>query len=112
MVVQAVGIEVGAHDHFILITPHFLRELNTDCVALFWGKLVGFEALTGVIMDNFNWDQTPHCCRHTCISLLAAANVNETIIKKIVGHSGAMSLSEKVYTHFDPQELVDAINKI
>ncbi|WP_369522213.1 tyrosine-type recombinase/integrase [Eubacterium callanderi] len=64
------------------------------------------------IMDNFHWDQTPHCCRHTCISLLAAANVNETIIKKIVGHSGAMSLSEKVYTHFDPQELVDAINKI
>ena len=32
--------------------------------------------------------------------------------KKIVGHSGAMTLTEKVYTHFDIKELVDAINKI
>ena len=31
--------------------------------------------------------------------------------KKIVGHSGAMSLTEKVYTHLDMQILVDAINK-
>lgn len=32
-------------------------------------------------------------------------------IKKIVGHSGAMTLTEKVYTHLDMQVLVDAINK-
>ena len=31
--------------------------------------------------------------------------------QKIVGHSGAMSLTEKVYTHLDVQILVDAINK-
>ena len=30
----------------------------------------------------------------------------------IVGHSGAMTLTEKVYTHFDVKELVNAINKI
>ena len=35
----------------------------------------------------------------------------DTTIKKIVGHSGAMSLTEKVYTHLDVQILVDAINK-
>ena len=34
-----------------------------------------------------------------------------TTIKKIVGHSGAMTLTEKVYTHLDMQVLVDAINK-
>ena len=44
--------------------------------------------------------------------MLAEANVNQTIIKKIVGHSGAMTLTEKVYTHFDITELIDAINKI
>ena len=33
-------------------------------------------------------------------------------IKKIVGHSGAMTLTERVYTHLDVQILVDAINKI
>ena len=44
--------------------------------------------------------------------MLAEAGINQTIIKKIVGHSGAMTLTEKVYTNFDIKELVDAINKI
>ena len=44
--------------------------------------------------------------------MLAKAGVDQTIIKKIVGHSGAMTLTEKVYTHFDVKELVDAINRI
>lgn len=56
--------------------------------------------------------QTPHDTRHTCISLLTKADVNPTTIKKIIGHKGAMSLTEKVYTHMDYQTLLDAINKI
>ena len=44
--------------------------------------------------------------------MLAEAGVNQTIIKKIVGHSGAMTLTEKVYTPFDIKELVDTINQI
>ena len=44
--------------------------------------------------------------------MLAKAGVDQTIIKKIVGHSGAMTLTEKVYTHFDVKELVNAINQI
>lgn len=55
---------------------------------------------------------TPHCTRHTCISLMAEAKVDTTTIKKIVGHAGAMTLTERVYTHLDTQVLVDAINKI
>lgn len=64
------------------------------------------------LMEQLKIDRTPHCCRHTCISMLAEAGVDQTIIKKIVGHSGAMTLTEKVYTHFDIKELVDAINRI
>ena len=63
-------------------------------------------------MKNLNISRTPHCCRHTCISLLADAHVDQTIIKKIVGHSGAMTLTEKVYTHMDVNELIKAINMI
>ncbi|MBQ0065138.1 MAG: site-specific integrase, partial [Firmicutes bacterium] len=55
---------------------------------------------------------TPHCTRHTCISLMAEANVAPTIIKKIVGHKGAMALTEKVYTHLDVKVFIDAVNKI
>ena len=57
-------------------------------------------------------DRTPHCCRHTYINMLTEASVDETIIEKIVEHSGAMTLTEKIYTHFDVKELVDVINKI
>lgn len=54
----------------------------------------------------------PHDTRHTCVSLLATAKVDATTIKKIVGHSGAQSLTERVYTHLDIQVLLDAINLI
>lgn len=64
------------------------------------------------LMEQLGLTQTPHCCRHTCISMLAEAHVDQTTIKKIVGHSGAMTLTEKVYTHLDIEELINAINKI
>lgn len=64
------------------------------------------------LMTNLGLKQTPHCCRHTCISMLAEAKVDQTTIKNIVGHSGAMTLTEKIYTHLDMKELVNAINKI
>ena len=64
------------------------------------------------LMENLGFDKTTHCCRHTCISMLAEAKVDQTTIKKIVGHAGAMTLTEKVYTHLDVKELIDAINKI
>ena len=43
---------------------------------------------------------------------LADAHVDQTAIKKIVGHAGAMTLTEKIYTHMDIEELVKAINLI
>lgn len=64
------------------------------------------------LVNRLHIDHTPHCCRHTTISMLADAHVDQTTIKKIVGHSGAMSLTERVYTHLDVQELIDAINRI
>ena len=64
------------------------------------------------LMEQLGYDQTPHCTRHTCISMLTEAHVDQTMIKKIVGHSGAMTLTERVYTHLDIETLVEAINKI
>lgn len=43
---------------------------------------------------------------------MAEARVDQTTIKKIVGHQGAMSLTERVYTHLDVNVLIDAVNKI
>ena len=64
------------------------------------------------LMKELNFDHLPHDTRHTTTSLLARAEVNPTIIKRIIGHSGAMDLTEKVYTHFDITQLIDAINLI
>lgn len=60
------------------------------------------------LMEQLGYDQTPHCTRHTCISMLTEAHVDQTMIKKIVGHSGAMTLTERVYTHLDIETLVEA----
>ncbi len=64
------------------------------------------------VMELIGCSHKPHDTRHTCISMLTAKEVSPTLIKKIVGHSGAMSLTEKVYTHLNVQELLEAINKI
>lgn len=53
----------------------------------------------------------PHDTRHTCISLLTAAGVDDKIIKRIVGHAGN-SITDTVYTHFELSQLINAINKI
>ena len=63
-------------------------------------------------MEALGFDHKPHDTRHTCISLLAEAHVDQTMIKKIVGHSGAMSLTERIYTHLDTKALLEAINQI
>ena len=49
--------------------------------------------------------------RHTCIFVLAA-HIDQPIIKKIVGRSGAVTLTERVYTYLDIETLVEAINRI
>ena len=64
------------------------------------------------IMDRYSYPQTPHCCRHTCISLLATAHVSPTYQKMIVGHKGAMSITESVYTHIEMSELIKAIDSV
>ncbi len=63
-------------------------------------------------INDLDFEHKPHDTRHTCISMLAEANIDQTTIKKIVGHSGAMSLTERVYTHLDIENLINAINQI
>lgn len=63
------------------------------------------------LIEQMGMQHRPHDTRHTCISLLTVAGVQDKIIKKIVGHKG-QSVTEIVYTHFEIQELLEAINKI
>ena len=64
------------------------------------------------ILEQLNMSShRPHDTRHTCISLLTSAGVDERIIKKIVGHKG-QGITEQVYTHVDLPDKLTAINKI
>lgn len=63
------------------------------------------------LMESVGMSHRPHDTRHTCISMLTVAGVSDKVIKKIVGHKG-QGVTETVYTHFEIEELIDAINKI
>ena len=63
------------------------------------------------LIEQMGMNHRPHDTRHTCVSMLAVAGVDDKIIKKIVGHKG-QSVTETVYTHFEIQELLEAINRI
>ncbi len=71
-----------------------------------------YDSYWSPVMELIGCSHKPHDTRHTCISMMTEKEVSPTLIKKIVGHSGAMSLTEKVYTHINVQELLKAINKI
>ena len=62
--------------------------------------------------EELGTNHLPHDTRHTCVSRLAEAKIEQTTIKKIVGHVGAMSVTEKVYTHYDIKPLLEAVNLI
>ena len=63
------------------------------------------------INKRFNMSHKPHDTRHTFISAAKSANMNEYILKLIVGHE-ILDVTEKVYTHRSMQELTDEIEKI
>ena len=64
------------------------------------------------LMKVLGMEHIPYETRHTCSSMLHAAGVDKTTIKFILGHKGKMDLTERVYTHLEIQQLIDAINKI
>lgn len=63
------------------------------------------------LMYQLQFNHRPHDTRHTCITLLTEANVDQRIIRQIVGHKGD-SLTENIYTHIDIYKKLEAINKI
>lgn len=87
-------------DHLIC-TPDDQHFLYRNYYDTYWKPL----------MDELSFNHRPHDTRHTCVSLLTEAGVDERIIKKIVGHKG-QGVTETVYTHLELPIKLEAINKI
>lgn len=54
---------------------------------------------------------TPHCTRHTFITYADKHDLNETAVKKIVGHTTS-NITKDVYTHKNIQLLLHEVNKL
>lgn len=63
------------------------------------------------LMKELGMNHLPHDCRHTTATKLDNAGVDRTIIKLILGHT-SNDVTERVYTHKTPEQLLSAINKI
>lgn len=53
----------------------------------------------------------PHCCRHTCATLMERAGVSHEEIKAILGHEKYETVSDN-YIHTDKAQTIAAINKL
>lgn len=63
------------------------------------------------VMERLGMNHTIHDTRKTAVSIMHSAGIQMEIIRMIVGHS-AKGVTEKVYLHKTPKELVEAVNMI
>lgn len=94
-------ITIAFQNLFSLCNRFHFQIFENVCYNSYWKPLI----------ESLGMAHRPHDTRHTCISMLTVAGVSDKIIKKIVGHKG-QGVTETVYTHFELEELIDAINKI
>ena len=101
------------------IVPFFEYWLSRDCDTLIctpddkpFSYRNFYDSYWTILANELEFpDFTPHCARHTCVSMLTTAGVDERVIKKIVGHKG-QGVTETVYTHLELPIKLEAINKI
>lgn len=100
------------------IIPFFEYWLNRDCEYLVctpenkhFTYRNYYDSYWKPFMQELGFKHKPHDTRHTFVSLLTAAKVDERFIQKLVGHKG-QNVTRKIYTHLEIQELIQEIDKI
>lgn len=62
-------------------------------------------------MEKLQMEHRPHDARHTFATLMDNANANKLCIKRIMGHASP-DITDRVYTHKEIDELINAIDLI
>lgn len=115
------GTKTAAADRIVPIhrdiIPIIQARLDAGGELLFersGGGKIGYYYFTLHFFDDlkkhFGFEQTPHACRHTFISLAMASEMNQVLIRKMVGHA-ASNVTEATYTHAYIADLVREIDK-
>lgn len=105
--------QVPIAEKIVFILEYWLQK-EGDFVFTSNGKQLydrNFRDIWKNTMNDVMMSHLPHDTRHTCISLLTEAGVDERIIKKIVGHKGE-GITQAIYTHLDLPIKLEAINRI
>lgn len=108
--------DVPIADCIVPFFEHFKKK--SKCKWVFTGDKGGrlpddwFRRLQAKALGALNIKHTTHEARHTCITQLTVHNVNESVIKEIVGHKAAQTFTERVYTHIYMKTKIDAVNRI
>lgn len=116
------GTKTAAADRIVPIhrdiIPIIQARLDAGGELLFerdGGGKIGYYYFTLHFFDDFKkhfgFEQTPHACRHTFISLAMASEMNQVLIRKMVGHA-ASNVTEGTYTHAYIADLVREIDKL
>lgn len=63
------------------------------------------------LMEKLGMDHLPHDGRHTFATFAERDNIKPLSVKLIMGHS-TTDITERVYTHKNPVELIEDVNKI
>nr|DAT90073.1 MAG TPA: Integrase [Caudoviricetes sp.] len=63
------------------------------------------------VMENLNFNHLPHDGRHTFATFADNAEITPVMVKRIMGHK-IKDLTQRVYTHKDITDIVEAVNKI
>lgn len=95
------GRDPNKYEVLSSITPNYFRN------KMFYPLLdeLGFTDSKG---EKF----TPHVTRHTFASACHKQGVDKLLVKRLMGHSKGEDVTERVYTHVDIEQLVNAISAI
>ncbi len=103
-----------------LVTKNYNQAVETGSEYLFndpdgqQGTHLTYDKYRGrfrKVMDRLGMDHKPHDTRHTFITKAKEVDMNEYILKMIVGHE-IRDITEKVYTHRTLDDLKNEMKKI
>ena len=96
----------------------FVEELYCDSSSTYlvssgrnsFYSYTGFKgSIWAPVTSRLGMHHSPHDARHTFVSLLTAAGIDQRLIGKIVGHA-AGNVTVDVYTHFTDEQLLAAVD--
>lgn len=105
---------IPIHDKTLEFVKYFYYNSKNEYLITINDKSLSYDKYAEYFkdeMDKLNFNHTPYDTRHHFITKAKRFNLNEKILKRIVGHS-ISDITESVYTHRSVEEFIKEINKI